>query len=366
MAGRRGSREGSIFWREDRQRWVAMITVETDGRRTRRSYFGKTREEVQERLVEALSSRQRGIPVTSGRQVTVAGWLTAWLAGKDVRPTTALRYEGLVRKHLIPRLGRHRLVDLAPSHVEQMMRAIVAEGLSTRTAMHARGVLRTALHDAEREGKVARNVASLARPLKVEGRRVRVLAPDQVKDLLARIDGDPLAPLVAFLVGTGARLGEALALRWQDVAEDYSEIRLEHGLYRGGLVPLKTDKSRRTLPLPRLVQAALKRQRLQGMPSPVGFVFTSSAGTPMIQTNVGHQWRRLQAQIGWEPAIRLHDLRHGAASLMIASGADLRTVMGVLGHSQIRLTADTYGHLLPQVLAEAAARMDAVMGAGDA
>jgi integrase len=88
----------------------------------------------------------------------------------------------------------------------------------------------------------------------------------------------------------------------------------------------------------------------------------SDTGTPMIQTNVGHSWRGLQAQVGWAPPMRLHDLRHGAASLLIASGADLRTVMGVLGHSQIRITADTYGHLLPQVLADAAERMDVLLG----
>jgi integrase len=125
--------------------------------------------------------------------------------------------------------------------------------------------------------------------MKVEGRRVRVLDPVQVNDLLARIDADPLAPLVTFLVSTGTRLGEALALRWEDVAEDYSTVTLRHGIWNGRLVPLKTDKSRRTLPLPRIAQAALKRQRLQGVASTDGFVFTSSTGTPMIQTNVGHR-----------------------------------------------------------------------------
>jgi integrase len=363
VASRRGAREGSIFRRQD-GRWVAMLDLGwQDGRRRRRSFMGRTRGDVAEQLSAALASRQAGLPVGANRRQTVEQYLIDWLGAKQrIRVTTALRYDGLARRHLLPRLGRVRLTDLAPSDVERMMRSMVEEGLSPRTAMHARGVLRTALHDAQRDGLLARNVAALARPIGVPERKVQVLSPDQVRDLLARIDADPLAPLVAFAIGTGGRLGEALALRWQDVADDYSTVAFTHGVYRGQLVPLKTEKSRRTLPLPRLVQAALKRQRLRATPSPDGFVFTSNAGTPQDQTNVGHQWRRLQASIGWESPLRFHDLRHQSASLLLAGGADLRTVMGWLGHSQITLTANTYAHLLPQVKVDAAERMDALLG----
>lgn len=299
----------------------------------------------------------------------MGAFLTDWLDRIEgsVRPATIERYRGLTRTHLMPRLGSMRLTALAPSDVERLMRSMVAaDGLSPRTALHARAVLRTALKDGERRGLLNRNVAALARAPRAPQRQVRVLTPEQVTDLLRRIEGDPLQPLVTFAIGMGARLGECLALRWSDLADDFTSVTFRYSLHRGALAELKTERSRRTLPVPRYVQAALRRQQvLQESERRLyehrwqdgDFVFTTSIGTPLDQTNVGHAFRRLLDRVGF-PRMRFHDLRHQSASLLLASGADLRTVMGWLGHSQIGITANLYTHLLPQVKEDAAERMD--------
>jgi integrase len=356
---RRGS--GTIVQRADGW-WSAQLDGGVvNGKRVRRAFLGRTAREVDAKLTLAKAALQMGVPVGTGRALTVETYLTRWVEAKahDVRPNTGRSYRGLTSEHLIPRLGHMRLVDLGPADVEAMMRVIVASGRSPRTAMHCRRVLANALHDAQREGLLQRNAASLARPVRVPERRVEAMEPSRIRELLEQVDGDPLGPLVVFAIGTGARLGECLGLRWVDVADDYSTVSLEHQIYKGELVSLKTDKSRRTLRLQGTVRAALMRQRLAAGESE--YVFPNSDGGPLDGSRLGKRWRALRARVGLQ-GLRFHDLRHQAASLMLASGADLRTVMNRLGHSQISLTANTYTHLIQDVDQEAAERMDALLG----
>jgi integrase len=177
-------------------------------------------------------------------------------------------------------------------------------------------------------------------------------------------------------LAVGLRLGEALGLKWDDIDLVQKELRVRHALQRSNgklrLVEPKSERSRRSVSLPNFAVAALRQHRASqlqdrlaagGSWQETGFVFTSSIGTPLEGSNVWKAFRALLDRAGL-PQMRIHDLRHTCASLLLAQGVHQRLVMETLGHSQISLMMDTYSHVLPALHAEVAAKMDAVLKSG--
>jgi integrase len=221
---------------------------------------------------------------------------------------------------------------------------------------------------------VARNVATLVQPPRVQRYEISPLDADQAQRLLSAIRGDRLEALFSVALAIGLRQGEALGLRWQDVELDAGILRIRHALQRidGELVLVepKTMRSRRTIQLPSLAVGALREHRVRQSAERalVGeewndqdFVFTSQLGRPLHGATVTHRFQKLLAAAGL-PRQRFHDLRHGCATLLLAQGVSARVVMDVLGHSAITLTLNTYSHVVPALQTEAARRMDAALG----
>ncbi len=374
---RRGQDEGTIRQRPNGT-WEARISLGwVDGRRVRRSIYGRTKTEVRERMQAALRDVQRGIAVADERW-TVGRFLEQWTDGLDerVRPSTARRYRDLVRLHLLPEIGDVRLHRLTPQHVQSVLQRLGTKGLSRQTVAHVRAVLRTALSQAQRWDLVARNVAALADPPRVPDRHVDVLTPDDAGALIAAVQGGRLDALVTLVLYTGLRQGEALGLRWSDVDVDGGllTVRLalqrvfpREGASRLELVEPKTRKSRRPVPFPPVVADALRVQRARqaedrlgaGLhwrePIP-GLVFTTHHGTPLDGRTVTAQFQMALGRAGL-PRRRFHDLRHGCATLLLAAGTDLKVVSQLLGHSTIALTANTYTGVLPALQREASDRL---------
>ncbi len=374
---RRANGEGTISQRRD-GRWWARITL-PDGRR--KAFYGKTRQEVAQQLAQALHARHQGLPLASERQ-TVGQYLTWWLttAQPTLRPRTYARYQQLVRLHLGPGLGAIPLARLGPPQVQAFLQAKRAEGLSPRTVQFLHAVLRRALGQAERWGLVARNVARLVSPPRVERPEVQPLTVAEARRLLEAARGDRLEALYTVALALGLRQGEALGLRWQDIDLHQGTLTVRYQLQRHAgafsLVEPKTARSRRTLTLPAVALEALRQHRARQAEARLragplwqppawapDLVFTTGVGTPLDARNVVRHYHRLLQRAGL-PRLRFHDLRHTAASLLLAQGVSLRVVMETLGHSQISLTANLYTHVVPALQREAAARMDAALGSG--
>lgn len=376
MAKRRGHGEGSIYQRAD-GRWVGMLEVGYQGgRRKRKAIYGKTRREVQQQLTKALRDQQQGLPVIQERQ-TVGQFLEHWLktsAKQRLRPNTLASYVNIVRLYIAPELGRKALAKLSPQEVQGLLVTKQASGLSPRTLQYIRAVLRVALNQALKWGLVARNVATLVEPPRVQRKEVQPMTPEQARTLLEAMRGERLEALYTLALTTGLRRGELLGLRWQDVDLDRGTLRVANTLQRiegrPQLVAPKTDRSRRSLTLPRSAVAALRSQRTRQLEDrlvagsrwqEMGLVFTSSVGTPLDGTNVTHRFHALLERAGI-PRQRFHDLRHACASFLLAQGLSPRMVMEVLGHSQISTTMNVYAHIMPEMHQEAADRMDALLG----
>lgn len=379
MSRTRAAGEGTISKRSD-GRWEGKITIPGGGKRRRKCVYGKTRQEVVAKLGEARAELARGLQPANEKR-TLQAFLAEWLESvrpPNTRPATFRRYEEIVRLHLVPTLGGTRLVRLTPADVERMLNAIVRSAGSDpdrrrrkhRTASHVRAVLRTALNRARRHGLVATNAAADATWRQPPRSDVRFLTPEQAKTLLAAIAGDPLEPLITVAATQGARQGELLALRWSDIDFEAKTISIRYALQKGELVETKTDRSRRTVHMTALAEAALRRQKARQAEQRLlagarwrdqDFVFTTGIGTPHDGTNVTKRFQALLSDAGL-PRFRFHDLRHTAATIRLARGVPARVVMEELGHSQIALTLNTYSHVIPALMRDAADEVDRALG----
>ena len=354
---RRANTEGTITKRAD-GRWEAKLSLMNG----RRSFYGKTRQEVLAKLKAAQRAVADNLPLGSER-VTVQLWLERWLENivpHRTRPRTAHRYGEIVRYHLAPHLGHIRLARLTPGDVEGMMRKSLDAGQSPQSVAHHRAVLRNALTSAIKHQVIARNAAALADPPRTPEREYEALTLTRARDILQAVERDRLEALYMLLLACGPRSGEALGLRWSDLDLSAGTLAVQRTLQRidgkWEFLEPKTRRSRRTIPLPAPLAQALKahqaRQALEHLAlGPAwegelwgGLVFTNKAGGPLHGDTVNHHLQRLLARSGL-PRMRVHDLRHGTATLLAAMGVPARLAMEILGHSEISTTLNRYTHV---------------------
>lgn len=336
MTKRRGNREGSIYQRAD-GRWEARVSLPS-GRR--RAFYGKTRQAVVRRLQEAQKALLEGRPLT-GERLTLTAFLARWLedtAKPSLRPRTFDSYAMIVRQHLAPALGAVRLARLTPDMVQRYMNEKRESGLSATTVKYHHAILRRALTVAERRSLVPRNVAKLVTPLKVEQQEIHPPTVEQARWFMAVLEGERLRALYLVALSLGLRQGEILGLRWGDVNLEEGTLTVRHSLQRYGaayhLDEPKTRKSRRTLPLPGFLVAELRAHMVRQLQERLlagsawtgdawGLVFTTEFGDPFGGTAVTRRFQRLleKAEL---PRWRFHDLRHAAATFMLAKGVGLR------------------------------------------
>ena len=195
--------------------WLAFINLGwVAGKRSRKSYYGETRREVQERLTKALCDIQKGLPVVSEKQTVGAylGWWVETVAKPTVRPSTWTSYEELVRLHLRPAFEKVVLSKLSPQHVRSFLNERLASGFSTRRVQYLHAVLRAALNTAVKDQLVIRNVAAIIKPPRVIGKEVQPLTPEEARRFLDSIRGNRLEALFTVAISVGLRQGEALGL----------------------------------------------------------------------------------------------------------------------------------------------------------
>ncbi|WIX82876.1 site-specific integrase [Amycolatopsis carbonis] len=323
-----------------------------------------------------------GDDVDPGRAlVTVGQWLDVWLATRTaLRPSTRGLYGQLIRDYLQPRVGGLALSELSVGKVQAAFTALMranatrSRPLSPTTLQRIREVLRAALNGAIRRGLIVHNPArwvelpSARRPramvwteARVEqwrrtGERppVAVWTAEQTAMFLEHVCDHQLYALFHVAALLGLRRGEALGLRWCDVDLASRTLSVVRQLIerdgRGVCLP-KTDASCRLVALDRGTVSLLRRLARR---DPAGdWVFSHDHGRPWSPSYVSRSFRALVDEAGLPP-IRFHDLRHGAATLSLAAGNELRVVQALLGHSSIVLTADTYTSVLPCLAQQAA------------
>ncbi len=367
--------EGSIHKRKD-GRWCASISV---GLGKRRHFLGKTRPEVAAQLVAALSDRDKGILVTSPRQ-SVRKFFTAWLVAvqPSLRPRTHVRYEELVRLHVIPDIGSSTIASLTPQRLQRLYTVKLQE-LSPTTVNHLHAVIHKALSSAVKWGVASRNVADFVDPPRAAPRAVTTLTSDEARALLTAAAGSRLEALYVLAVTTGMRQGEILGLRWRDVDLDHGMVQIRGSMQALKGVGLhiaepKTAGSRRHVMLSQRPIEALRRHRVGQAAERLriganwednDLVFANEVGRPIAAGNLlRRSFEPLLKRAGL-PRIRFHDLRHTSATLLLGQGVHPKIVSEMLGHSKITTTLDLYSHVTPTMQREAVQAFDAILAAGD-
>lgn len=377
MAKRRGQGEGSIYQMKD-GRWRAAVSLGWKNNTTegnvvwkRKVLTARTRSDVQEQLTKILRDQDLGLPICSQKQST-AQFLKGWLESVEIktRPKTYTFYEYIVRIHLVPGLGKVQVSKLTPQNIQQFINEKADSNLASRTVRHIHRTLCTALETAVRFGDLPRNVASLASPPRATKPKVSFMTVEQAKRFLAAAQGDRLYPLYAVVLSLGLRLGEALGLSWDDLNLEAGKLSVEQSLQKvkgeWKLVAPKSENSRRTVRLPAIAAVALLEHRRKQLDEQLAkgwkvdgwnLVFRTLVGTPMDQTKVLRQFQKLLKFAGL-PKMRIHDLRHSAASILIAQGVGGKEIAYLLGHASEYFTLQVYGHLMEESKQAVANKMD--------
>jgi integrase len=357
--GRKPSGSGTIYRRKDGRYETAVWVTTPKGQRRRRRVYGRTYEETHEKYIALKRQADQGNRITT-RSQRVDEYLRYWLdqvAKPTVRGTTHAKYETFIRLYLAPGLGRKRLDKLTTADVRAFLNAQREQGVSTHRlqAMHA--ILRNALQNAVREDLVARNVAALVRVPQAGSREFRPWSVDEAVTFLDEARGHPLHAAFVLVIALGLRRGEVLGVAWDQVDLDEGTVRVRQQLQRVGgqlrLTEVKTRRSGRMVPLPDLCIRALRKRRAEQAAERLaagkrwqesGLVFTTRHGTPIEPRNLARTFDVICAHAEVR-RIRLHDTRHTCASLLAAAGTHPRTIMAILGHSQIGVTMNVYTHV---------------------
>ena len=359
--------------RGDRVSW--RVHYRTDG--VQRNHTFAKRSEA-ERYITELESAKHGSLRSESRSASVAvgEWAEVWLAGQvHLKPSTRERYAGVVRTHVVPAWRTIRLDQVTHADVQSWV-ATLARERSPSTVRKAHRVLSLMLDLAVRDGRLPRNVAeriNLPRPIRVEQRFLTIVQVEALANECGHpstnskhrriVDRhyEPYRLAVLFLAYTGVRFGEMAALRVgrldlarrrAHIVASVTEVQ-RHGMVWG----LPKMHQIREVPIPRSLAAELDAH-VEGRTDDE-LVFTGvRSGGPIRVANFRRGHFDAAAKAIGVPGLHPHELRHTAASLAIANGADVKVVQQMLGHASATMTLDIYGHLYGNRLDEVADALD--------
>ena len=373
--GRRQHGEGSVYQRKDRGQWVA---VENLGWRQgpsgklildRREFTGATPAEAMARRERFRDRRRDGFTMPKGRQPYVSEWLLHWLhvvAKREVRASTWERsYRQKVEELIVPYFERTPLPELSEEDIEEWhaelerrVSAHTGRPLSPGTITQAHRIMSRALKVAVARKRIGRNPCQNVTPPQPDPAEPQPPGREDMARILARCETWPNGPRWVLAATTGLRQGEALALEWRDV--NLKGERPTVSVRKG-----KTRSATRTIDLPAVTVAALKRQREQQIVRDLrdGLVFTRKDGRPVHPTADFRDWHALLDDLGL-PRCRVHDLRHATATFLLEAGEDIRVVQAIMGHATPDFTRRQYQHVRPVLTRRAAANLDEYLKGG--
>lgn len=344
-----------------------------DGKRRQRyATVRGSYQDAQKALTRLLGELDSGTSIEP-TSATVAEYVRQWLdSTHEQSPKTLERYHQLADGQIIPHLGAHKLQKLAPEHIQQWHGTLIGEGLSPRTVGHAHRVLRLVLQCAVKNGTLARNVAAVHAPPKVEETELEILTFDQITDVLTKLEGHALFPIVSLALATGMRRGELLGLQWGDVDLDGGTLRVERSVEetKAGLrlKSPKTKRGRRNITLPAEAVSVLRQHKVEtlklrlklemGNVTPTTRVFGITE--PIRPRNLSKSWWRARGALKL-PTVSFHAFRHSHASMLIRAGVDVLTVSRRLGHANASITLNVYGHLIEGADAAAAKAIEGLL-----
>ena len=377
--------KGHIYKRS-KDSWTVVydlpLDIMTQKRRQKSQTIRGTKRDAERALREIMVSLEQGSYVKPNK-ITLGEWLGQWLrdyVSLNTTDRTQESYSSIVGRHIIPSLGNIFITDLHPQQIQSYYADKLSKGrvdgkggLSARSVVYHHRILSKALDYAVKMGIVVRNVAKIVQPPRVQRIIMRTLSADEVVRFLDTARETDYYVYFATLLYTGLRRGELLALRWRNLDLDNATLTVVETAYKLGngdyvIKEPKTAHSRRTVTLPSSLVELFKAYRADqellriqlGITLNVDdFVFIRSDGSPINPSAVTLAFRRIIKRAGLR-SIRIQDLRHTHASLMLTAGVHHKVVSERLGHANICITLDIYSHVLPGLQEAAADKFDRI------
>lgn len=364
---RRGRGEGSITWRADKGLWQGRIELERDskGRRRRRTVYAPTKE----KLLEKLNKARLAPDAVRSTDVKSVGELF----DRFIAFTTSRRKASTVEHYTwaLAKLAGVRALSLSKLTKARIVSAVAAVDGSQYTRYRVHRVLCSCLLWAVRHDYLAKSPAANleAPPMGAEAEeRVRYWTLDEANKFLAAANGHRWELLFVVLLGTGLRIGEALALRWSDIDLELGTVRIDRHLTEvRGVFRIETPKSKKSRRAVRLSQdnlRALAAAKSERKPAPDDLVFPAQrSGSFVRRSTLRHRVFLPLIAKAEVPVRTIHELRHTHATALLRAGVNIKTISERLGHASVQITWSTYAHVLPEAHAEAADMVDGLFGA---
>ena len=362
--------DGSIQ-RRGQHSWRITLSMGYDaaGKRIRKFHTVKgTKQDAERRKRELLGAVDKGAPIDLTKE-SVAQYLNRWLLARvgTIRENTRYGYQRVIERYVIPAIGQHHLTQLQPGHIKQMEADLLMRGISGTTVAQTQRILHRALEDAVAENIVLRNACSGIKAPRKSGKEMQTLNSEQLGRLLDASEQSQYGDLIHLAAHTGLRRGELVGLKWEDIDLDRGVIRVVRSVSRvpgqGFTVDSpKTASGKRAVDIePEVVsrlhrhRASLAEQHLGLGPAwtDEGWVFPREDGSCQDPTMVSRFYHQL-VKILRLPPVRLHDLRHTHATMLLEAGMNFKVVQERLGHSSPAVTLGIYGHVSPSMQREAA------------
>lgn len=377
MAKKNAKGGGTIRQRPD-GRWEARVVVGIDhgtGKPIRRSLYADTQKEARQKLTAVLRDLDNGT-YQAPNKITVSQWLSEWLdtfCANKVKPLTYQSYAGIIKNHIVPAIGAVELQAVKGIHIQRLYNSMTAAGLSGKTVKNVSAVLHKAFSVALKQGIISANPCDGAELPKAERHEISPLTDREIPLFLSAIDTSPMRNAYALCLFAGLREGECLGLSWSQVDFQRGRITVSQQLQRekvkGGkyyIAPSTKSGKPRTIEPPPIAFEYLRAERVRQLENrlkagqlwhnPDDLVFTDEAGGHYAIHTFYKRFKKIAADIG-RPDARPHDLRHTAATVAIASGADVKSVQDMLGHATASFTLNVYAHTSEQMMKDTAERM---------
>lgn len=373
---------GQIIPRGERT-WLVRIFLGRDSQSGKRRYHNKTIRGNKKDAQKYLNGKLREIDLGTfiePSSVTVSEYLDQWLqaaAKPRVRERTYGWYVDLLKWYVRPALGDKKLSGVRPLDIQALYSSLQEKGLSAKTIRHVHTTLSTALTQAVRWRMLVQNPALMVKPPRQERKEMQALSPDEAAQFLKAALQDKWGLVFTLALTTGMRPEEYLGLQWKDVELEKGTVTVQRTLVwrrKGGgwyFSEPKTARSRRTIPLPASIVQGIREhrrkqaeQRLKAGPEYQNndLVFATAEGSPLMPRNLlSRHFKPILEQAKLPKTIRLYDLRHSCATLLLAAGENPKVVSERLGHSGVAMTLDVYSHVLPSMQQAAAEKLENIL-----
>ena len=364
---KRGNNEGSVQQLPSGS-WRAQISVNG----FRLGHTEKTRAKVNAWLRKTQSEIEAGLNCDYA-QFSYEDFLDSWLTSikPSLRSGTWYQYDMTCRRHILPYLGKHKLINLKPEHIQNLINNKLQSGTGVRTIEVIHTIIHNSLNHAIKLGAITRNPTNATTVPRQKIHEMKIFNEIEVSTFLNHTQGTRYESMYHLAIATGLRQSELLGLKWSDLDWEKKSLNVQRQLKRKHkkgdyFESPKTRNGRRSITLGtktiQKLREQLKRQieerdRVGIQWQENDLIFPSTVGTPMGQNNLFRSFKALLRTVGL-PEIRFHDLRHTAASLMLMYGVSPIIVAKRLGHSKVSMTLDVYGHLIPEMQNKAAELID--------